>query len=395
MKKYTVNDLLCSKFFAFAFTMIVFLSSCYIDKIPKNYIIDYLAFGLSTLIILLYIINLKFNKSSIALLMFLAFLFITTLISKTASLSIFFKSFIKFFAIAFYLDWTIKYNPKSVIKGVYYSLYIVVFINFITILLYPDGMYAASYKLNWFLGYDNTHIFWYIPALVLALINLKINNKKISIDCLVLFLAVSYSVYYCFSANSVVAYTLFIILIFTMKYTNKIEWMNAKIYFLIFLFLFFFFVIFRVQNIFSWLIVGILDKDLTFTGRTIVWDNAIQLIKKNLLLGYGVEDPLIISSKLGNAHFVHAHNTILDVLYKGGIVSFIPFFIYMYMSILSLYKNRNNKIAKIISFGVFALLIMMIFEARENAFGFYILFSVAFNVDSLCDKFENKEEVNV
>lgn len=395
MNKYTVKDLLCNKWFAFIFTIIIFLSNCYIDKIPKNYIIDYLSFGLSVSMIIVYILNFKLSKSSISLLVFFIFIFISTLIGSTTSIDVLIKSFTKVFAIAFFLDWTIKYNPKNIIKGVYYALYVVVFINFITILMYPNGMYAGSYQFNWFLGYDNTHIFWYIPALTLSLINLKIENKKISLESLILFLAISYSVYYCFSANSVVAYTLFLIFLFTMKYTEKIEWMNSKTYFFIFITLFVLFVVLRVQNIFSWLIVGILHKDLTFTGRTIVWDNTIQQIKNNWLWGYGMEKPLVISHRLGNAHYVHAHNTILDVLYKGGMIAIIPFFVYIYMSILELYKKQYSKIVKIISFAIFSLLIMMLFEARETAFGFYILFTIAYNVKYLCNKFEKMEEIRV
>lgn len=391
MKKFTVKDLFCNKWFAFLFTIIIFLSSCYIDKIPKNYIIDYLSIGLSFGMIILYILNFKFSKSSISLFAFLGFIFIATLISDTASLDVLLKSFVKVYAVAFFIEWTIKYNPKNIIKGVYYALYIVVFINFITIVAYPNGMYAGSYKFNWFLGYDNTHIFWYIPAITLCLINLKIKNKKIDLESLILFLVISYSVYYCFSANSVVAYTLFLIYLFTMKYTKKIEWMNSKTYLAIFITLFILFVILRVQNIFSWLIVEILHKDLSFTGRTIVWDNTIKQIKNNFIFGYGMEKPLVISNRLGNAHYVHAHNTILDVLYKGGVAAIIPFSLYIYMAILELYKVRHNEIARILSFAIFSLLIMMLFEARETVFGFYILFTIAYNVKYFGNEYERKE----
>lgn len=390
MNKYTIKDILSSKTFVFIFSIVLFLSSCYIDKVPFSFILDYISIGLSLLVISLYIIRFKFSKSTIALLLFIVLILFSTLLNDAASVNIFIKSFMKIVSLALFIDWVIEYNSKNIIRGLYYSLYIVILINFLTIVIYPNGLYSGSYINNWFLGYDNTHIFWYIPALVLSLINLKFKGKKIDILTIVLFVIISYSVYYCFSANSVVAYTLFLAYLFLNKYINK--FVNSKVCFIAFLLLFIFIVILRVQNIFSWLIVDILHKDLSFTGRTIVWDNTIKLIKEKFVFGYGMEEGIIVSQKLGNAHYVHAHNTLLDVLYKGGIIALVPFMSYIYLSILKLYKKRENEIAKMVSFAVFSLLLMMLFEARETAIGFYIIFSISYNIDYILERIEYKKE---
>ena len=44
----------------------------------------------------------------------------------------------------------------------------------------------------------------------------------------------------------------------------------------------------RLQEVFSYLIVNILGKDLTFTGRTVIWDYYINEIKNSWVIGYGV-----------------------------------------------------------------------------------------------------------
>ena len=66
-------------------------------------------------------------------------------------------------------------------------------------------------------------------------------------------------------------------------------------------------VLLRLQNIFSFIIQNILGKDLTFTGRTRIWDNAIEFIKARFIIGYGKETGAVIASKLGDIKFTHAH----------------------------------------------------------------------------------------
>ena len=119
---------------------------------------------------------------------------------------------------------------------------------------------------------------------------------------------------------------------------------------------------------------------MTFTGRTLIWDNVIVFIKTKLIIGYGREKNTLVASKLGNGEFVDAHNTILDVLYKGGIVSLIIFFIMLILPVNELYKYRKSRITKLMAVILFSFFIMMNFEARQESIGLYMVLISCYNI---------------
>ena len=140
------------------------------------------------------------------------------------------------------------------------------------------------------------------------------------------------------------------------------------------------FIILKIQYLFDWLVVQILHKSLTFTGRTIIWDRVLVLIKRKPLLGYGFQTNEIVSNYLGNRAFVHAHNTILDIVYKGGLLTLLVFFKMIYYPIHELYTSRKNKLSSFISFILFCIFIMCIFEARQEKIGLYIILIISNNI---------------
>jgi len=222
-----------------------------------------------------------------------------------------------------------------------------------------------------------------MPMLMLIYVNKEYKMINFRILDIVLFLIITYCVYYCMSANTVVAYTLLIIyLVFKKIFDNK-HIFNAKNYFIFFLAIFFGIVIFRIQNIFSWLIVDILNKDLTFTHRTTIWDRTIGLIKKHWILGYGKESTQIVAYKLGKLTFTHAHNTLLDVTYKYGIIGLTSFISMIIATVKQLTKQKKINITKFFSFILLCSLIMMNFEARQEKVGLYIILVLCYHIDSI------------
>lgn len=393
IKNLKIKDVLFNKIILFLNFLIIFLSTCYINIPIISKFLFILSMILSSILIVLYTLNFKFNCFSILYFMFLFLLFWASFISDSASILLFFKNFLKISAVALYLNWGINVNYKNTINSIYYALYVMIMINFATIIIFPTGMYSGSYNNNWFLGYDNTHIFWFVSAIAMGVVKKKLihNNNFQSILFVLLLLIISYSVLFCFSANSVIGYIIIIIYLLFFKFLKNKKYLNSKNYFIVTFLTFFSIVIFRVQNVFSWLIVGILKKDLTFTNRTTVWDNAIKWIIKKPLLGSGIESNEIVISKLNGVHFVHAHDTYLDVLYKGGILSMIPFLLLIFFASKKLYEYKDYNVIKVLSIILFSCLIMMIFESREFSFGLYIILVLAFNCDILIKSGEKNE----
>ena len=158
--------------------------------------------------------------------------------------------------------------------------------------------------------------------------------------------------------------------------------LNIYNYIITYITLFFTIIIFRLQEIFRYLIVEILHKSLSFTGRTGIWDKTMELIKQKAIIGYGVENSTVRAAKMNFANATHAHNTILEILYKGG---FLALAIYLYIIFIvakQLNKFRDTMPSKIISITIFVFFVMMLTEARDVT-NFYIILLLGYNVKNI------------
>jgi O-antigen ligase len=82
------------------------------------------------------------------------------------------------------------------------------------------------------------------------------------------------------------------------------------------------------------------------------------------------------------ANVYTTHNSLLDLLYKTGIIGFVSYIIIIYKSLKELYKYRDYKIAKFISIVLFTYFIMMLTEAYPYDFIIFI-FVFCYNVKFL------------
>lgn len=113
--------------------------------------------------------------------------------------------------------------------------------------------------------------------------------------------------------------------------------------------------IYRIQNRFSWLIVGLLDKDLTITNRTYLWDYAINLFQNHPIIGIGYGSNTIVG--IFNRSYSHPHSLFLDILSKGGICLMIVF-LFLLRRFSTRYNKSNNRKAKNIIMGIIAVFLI-------------------------------------
>lgn len=390
MKKYNINSILYSSFFSFFIMLIILLSYCFFPNISTlSKYIKYLSYIFSFIIFVVYLLNFKYSKFIFMLFGFASVILFSSYINTYGSTLEFFKIYFRIISLTCYLDYGLKKYTKPTLNSLFLVFYLLIVINFYTIIKYPNGLYTTDlYSSNWFFGYDNTHIFMYLPALILLFCTKKIFKPY----GILLFLVITFSIFKCFSANSVVAYSIFLLYFIFNRSISKIEFLNIKSFFCTYIILFFLFVKFRIQNLFEWFIVGVLKKSLTFSTRTLIWDRVEKLIVEHPFLGYGQECNLTIVSKLGNPHYTHAHNTFLDVLYKCGLFGLIFHLLLIILPCKELYKYKDYFLAKILSVLLFSAMIMMIFEARQEKIGLYLILVFSYNIGNIITSFNHSEK---
>lgn len=255
---------------------------------------------------------------------------------------------------------------------------------------------VVGYTENWLLGYRNLHILYILPAITISFINSYFKKDKLSLRNYILIVASFMSLYITKSSTSMIGIFLvivFIILSNIIKTDNKMyKILNIKSYFITYIVLFFSIVIFRIQNLFKFLIVDILEKDLTLTGRTYIWDYVIEFIKDKKLLGYGLEDSMVRLRKTNYWVSTHAHDQLLEITYKTGIIGLLIYIFIMIKSFKEIYKYRNNVVGKFISVIMLSYLIMMLTEFYSLDMCMY-LFVLCFNIKYLVKEYKN-ESIN-
>ena len=140
-------------------------------------------------------------------------------------------------------------------------------------------------------------------------------------------------------------------------------------------------VIFRMQELFAYIIVGLLKKDLTFTTRTRIWDASMLYFTRKPLLGYGVEPNTLIRSKIWGDH---AHNQYLWDLYRGGILHFSCFVAIIAMVTAKLMQYRADRAAQILAIVVCIILLMWQVEAF-NSMMFFAVYVFAYHIDKIIE----------
>lgn len=338
------------------------------------------------IVLLIYIKNMKISKYMIGILLYEFIVIFSTCINTSGNLNLAILDAISIIGICMILEYELTLKPKRILGILEIVFILLITINFISILKYPNGLYATErYKNNWVLGYDNVHIVTFIPALMISMINGYFKGDKLTLKFLYLLTICSLSVFICWSGNSLVAIILFdLFIIFKNRIIHNSNIFNYTNYLIVHISLFVSIVILRLQKIFSWLVVDILHKNLTFTGRTYIWDSTLELISRRKVIGYGVETSFIRTFKLGNKNATHAHNHILEIVYKSGIIGMIIYMYILYIVGKSLNYYKKNIISAIISFSILIFFIMMLIEARDKM-QFYIILIMGYFIKYIID----------
>lgn len=340
------------------------------------------------LIVIIYILSKKPSKIIIGICCYILTLIISTIINN-GDYNYLLSIGIGIISLSLIFEFGIASKKRNVFfKTVIYYILFLLTVNLILMILYPNGMYKAidtNYTENWLLGYKNSLILYIYPCLLCSFLYSYLNNDKLNILSIVVYIICLISSY--IAATSTTLFGLLLIgfyIMFSRSFVKR-KILCIKNYVKIYIILYLGIIIFHVQNLFKFLIVDILKKDLTFTGRIYIWSYVINFIKKKPLIGYGIENSNYRFMKTSYWRSFHAHNFILEIVYKTGIVGFAIFSYIIYMMINQLNNLDNKKIKSFLSWFVFVFFIQLLTEAYSFIYIFYI-FVIVYNISLIADK---------
>lgn len=219
-------------------------------------------------------------------------------------------------------------------------------VDFITMLLYPEGMYTAFiYSNNWFLGYKTERINISLPGVVFLCEYSKLRYGKIKLYVWVMAAIAIVTAFWADATSgsvTVLFFTAFMVLLGLKekkKAPKKLVWF-LKPNFVLTILIVANFLIAIVQNLsmFEYIIVNVLGKSMNLTGRTNIWNVCKLLFLQNPILGNGFINSGNFAIMTGTAAGTQPHNLLWTLLVYSGIVGTV-----IYMGAVLVSFNKLGK----------------------------------------------------
>lgn len=343
-------------------------------------------------IILLLKKNLKINTNDIVVLLFITIYSIANIYNGLGIVAVI-ERYLSWIVITFLIEVYMEKDYKVFIGYTSTILSCLVIINFISILMNPVNYYNNLTRVH-FLGFDNDNVPVLLLAVYFNIFNIMLNKKE-KLAYLSIITATISSILV-WSANGIIGISMVMLYLLIIRkiWKKGSKVLNLKIYYSIALLFFVLVVLLRVQDHLSFLIQDILNRDLTFTGRTYIWDYAIESISNNKIFGIGIYDFALRLSRTG---VYHAHCTLLNITFEAGILGLISYFSIWILSVVKSEKYKSNKYIYLTSYFIFIFLIITLVEFYVKDIMFITLIGMIYNLSKLIKRGElyNEESRNI
>ena len=264
------------------------------------------------------------------------------------------------------------HNIKLLLESFAFAISACAYINVLMMLLFPDWIFATedgSYLLG---GNYNQMGCRFITGLILN--HLCIKYRKVWIYNTIVFAVVAiFTLAFVGSMTSLSCIILFIVLCLIPSIRLK-KWILGS--FFVFYLLFHLFVVFSGESLHNnelavYIVEDVLEKDITFTNRTGMWDAALRIIEKSPLVGYGFVDNDWYLANMST--FARGpHNFVLALLVYGGIFLLPLFIATAFLAIRKISDFIDHTSIKLL-LGTMTFFFMMTFEVYPLFFAFFLL----------------------
>jgi len=342
------------------------------------------------IVFLLFFLYAKIDKFIVAIAVYL-FIMLFSTIFNGGDLAAALRSALTVAGVCMLVSLAVSANPLTLLKVISRYLGVLVIINLALFFILGGGIVRSSGQniLFYFLGNRNGKTTILVLTLLVNSIYSYMTKKRLSTWALIIFACIIITLLNIWSATGVVACFMLITFIFFIFKGFHKTLFNFKLLFSINIGLFFFIVIFRMQDYLSFIIEYALGRSLTFTDRTFLWDYSIDLIMRAPFVGQGFDEHNMIWFM---GEWLSPHNAFLNILILGGIFALLAYLVVIIFSGYTLTKYSGHPISSILSVGLFVYLVASLTEVYLHDINMFVTIALAFNADRII-KHEMTEDV--
>jgi len=272
-------------------------------------------------------------------------------------------------------------KPREFIYALLLDLEILIYLNALCIVLFPNGMYLAhgtfGSSSNWLMGYDNHWFIFYYGAYFVAILYYLYGGSKLR--SLMLIAVLHLTTLYVLS-GVLVAGLLFIDAVYLLKIYRR-RWFSLKGILAISGLLSIVFIFFMMNPTVQYFISDVLSKGESMLARGRIWNKTLEMISFRPLMGNGRWHEEHLVALYGLAAAVNAHNMWLEIIFEGGVITGF-LFIWGILLVATRKNNKNTLIYKSLLVHLASALIAASVDAFIETRGvlFFVLLSIGYNI---------------
>lgn len=271
------------------------------------------------------------------------------------------------------LELSLRDGPEMTMDMLFYPLTVLILSNFVLMCIYPGGItnggtYNYSYNL---MGIDNFLAPIIVPYMFIVALRSTMNCGGLDFTAYAMLVVSGVSILLVWAATGMMGLAValvFLLFFYQRRFQTLFNGFTAM---LAGFGMFFGVVIFRLQNLFAFFIEGVLHKGLSFTGRTEIWDRAVEMFLASPWLGWGYAQYGKVY-RLRKGKYYHGHNVFLEILVEGGIAAMVCYLMMFASSVKQLMIHRKHPYACLISGGIMAVMVMTTMEPYHDTSGLLI-----------------------
>ncbi len=363
----------------FFIILVMMLSwTAYKEWLPKDTILWFVYIYFAFRILLTFLIEKKVFKFNftIFIIIFLCFLSMFWSIAPSYTLK---NSIILLIQTLIMIYMANLYKIKDILILISCSGTIITVSSFIVAILYPDmGLNMDKYYGAWEGIFTHKNNIAEVMALYILfeVFLIKVLEGKIK-KSLIFFIILLQIILILLSQSTTGLFLLVFSLVFSqiLIYLSSIKQTYLKASITSFFFLMFIFVS-GILLIYSSKILGLFGKDLTFTGRDVIWDAANYLIGLKLIGGYGFKSTFIEGSFFYNYILSYLdfnitigtlHNGFLELISYIGVLGMVFFLLALILYIVRSFMYMKLSSSKLKVLPLTFILYVLILNTQESA----------------------------
>lgn len=287
-----------------------------------------------------------------------------------------------------FIKYGIENYPLEIFEVLRNVLITVIILNFVLVLAFPEGFTVVSNVNYHLLGNRIAFTPFLMAAIFFSFVQDYVENQgHVSVYTYGTIIICYITALFESVATGIVAISV-VLLVFLLLNSEKIR-ISLSVFYIVYAVVFVAIVVFNIQyNIpfFSYFLVDVLNKDLTFDNRTTIWLATIEAFMKKPILGYGLTGGGSIQVQFTYiSKTLTAHNQILNTLYEGGVLAFSVFVALCGYISNAVKKYKTDILAKICTAFVIGFFFIMFTEVQMEKAIIFLLFATAANVPAIMD----------